>query len=54
MTLEERTGSASEPLVSKDDLRARFARRLSEMYAQEVPLYGTLLETVVALSLIHI
>ncbi|PVZ10452.1 MULTISPECIES: VOC family protein [unclassified Pseudomonas] len=29
-----------------DDIRARFSRAMSEMYKQEVPLYGTLLELV--------
>jgi len=32
--------------VSPDDIRARFSRAMSDMYRQEVPLYGALMELV--------
>jgi uncharacterized glyoxalase superfamily metalloenzyme YdcJ len=35
-------------LVSTDDLRARFSQGMSDMYRDEVPLYGDLLEIVAA------
>jgi uncharacterized glyoxalase superfamily metalloenzyme YdcJ len=32
--------------VDPDEIRARFSRAMSEMYKDEVPLYGTLMELV--------
>lgn len=36
----------TDDFVSPDEIRARFSRAMSDMYRQEVPLYGTLLELV--------
>lgn len=36
----------AQGFVSPDDIRARFSRAMSDLYKQEVPLYGTLLELV--------
>lgn len=36
----------SNAFISSDDIRARFSRAMSQMYREEVPAYGTLLELV--------
>lgn len=40
------THSSSPRLVSADEIRTRFSRAMSEMYRQEVPQYGTLIDLV--------
>lgn len=46
MEVQTRTRAASAPRLSCDEVRARFSSAMSEMYRQEVPQYGTLLELV--------
>jgi uncharacterized glyoxalase superfamily metalloenzyme YdcJ len=36
----------AEPFANRDEIRAGFSRAMSQMYQQEVPLYGTLMELV--------
>ncbi|MFA4914652.1 MAG: DUF1338 domain-containing protein, partial [Burkholderiaceae bacterium] len=37
---------SNQSFVSSDEIRARFSKAMSDMYRQEVPQYGTLLDLV--------
>lgn len=49
--LQGNTSRMSTALVPNDEVRTRFSCAISDMYRQEVPLYGTLLEIVAEVNL---